>query len=115
MAPTEQTEQLTPADLREAWALLEPSDRLHGFRSLDPSVADDFFLSIRPRDQLELLMLLPEGERRLWLRLLPPDDVADLIQTAPERGREPLLVHLDDATRREVRALLAYAEDQAGG
>lgn len=81
----------------------------------DPSVADDFFLSIKPRDQLALLMLLPEGERRLWLRLLPPDDVADLIQTAPDREREGLLAYLDDATRREVRALLAYAEDQAGG
>lgn len=30
----EKAEQLSPADLREAWALLEPSDRLHGFRSL---------------------------------------------------------------------------------
>jgi magnesium transporter len=46
---------------------------------------------------------------------LPPDDVADVIQSAPEEDREGLLALLDDVTRGEVRALLAYAEDEAGG
>src|SRR6266404_2450347 len=55
------------------------------------------------------------GRRRSWLRLLPPDDAADAIQEADESERESLLGLLDDATRREVTALLAYAEDEAGG
>jgi magnesium transporter len=49
------------------------------------------------------------------MRLLPPDDAADLIQAAPSEKRDPLLQLLDDPTRREVTALLAYAEDNAGG
>ena len=49
------------------------------------------------------------------MRLLPPDDAADVIQAAPEEEREGLLHLLDDPTRREVTALLAYAEDRAGG
>jgi magnesium transporter len=60
-------------------------------------------------------MSLPAHERRSWLRLLAPDDAADLIQEADEEERRQLLVLLDDATRREVSALLAYAEDEAGG
>src|SRR5205814_10319530 len=41
-------------------------------------------------------------------------DAADLIQELPEE-REKMLGLLDDQTRREVAALLAYKEDQAGG
>jgi len=51
----------------------------------------------------------------LWVRLLAPDDTADLIQEAPAEERENLLALLDDATRREVKGLLDYAEDEAGG
>jgi magnesium transporter len=43
------------------------------------------------------------------------DDAADLIQEAGSEHREALLQLLDDPTRKEVHALLAYAEDDAGG
>jgi magnesium transporter len=49
------------------------------------------------------------------MRLLAPDDAADLVQLASGTQREHLLDHLDTATRQEVTALLAYKEDQAGG
>src|SRR5262249_22451871 len=46
---------------------------------------------------------------------LAPDDAADLIQQGPAEEREALLRVLDAPTRAEVAALLAYAEDEAGG
>ena len=50
------------------------------------------------------------------MRLLPPDDAADLVQAAAARpSATGSLALLDDTTRREVTALLAYAEDEAGG
>src|SRR5919108_6458896 len=49
------------------------------------------------------------------MRLVAPDDAADLIQEAPAEEREGLLALLDDQTRREVKGLLDYAEDEAGG
>jgi magnesium transporter len=58
---------------------------------------------------------MPANQRRSWIRLLPPDDAADVVQEADESERDGLLALLDDATRREVGALLAYAEDDAGG
>ena len=58
---------------------------------------------------------LPANERQLWMRQLPPDDAADLLQAAPAELREALLRLLDEPTRREVSALLTYAEDEAGG
>jgi magnesium transporter len=49
------------------------------------------------------------------MRMLAPDDAADLIQEAPSDERENLLLLLDEPMRREVKGLLVYAEDQAGG
>jgi magnesium transporter len=108
-------ERLSAEDLREAWVLFAPEDRRLGFGQLARAEADDFFLSLAARDQEELVLSLPPEERRSWVRLLPPDDAADLVQQAPAAEREGLLSLLDDTTRREVTALLAYAEDEAGG
>jgi magnesium transporter len=114
-ATAEARPRISLEDLRDAWLLLDPEDRVFGFRSLDPADADDFFLSLSTRDQRDLVLHLPAGERRLWLRLLPPDDAADLLQDVPEDERAELLAQLDLATQNDVRALLAYAEDDAGG
>jgi magnesium transporter len=57
---------------------------------------------------------MPADERRGWIRLAP-DDAADVLQQLPEDQRPGLVDLLDDATRHEVQALLAYAEDEAGG
>lgn len=108
-------EPLSISDLEEAWSLLVPSDRLDSFRALDRTDAEDFFLSLSARDQAELLLALPSAERRSWMRLLAPDDAADLVQEVPHEQREELLALLDDPTRHDVSGLLAYAEDDAGG
>jgi magnesium transporter len=102
-------------DLWEEWPALPESERVARFKALPHDEADDFFLSLDPAEQLNLLFALPPGERRLWIRLLAPDDAADMIQAVPPEDRPALLELLDDTTRREVRALLAYAEDDAGG
>jgi magnesium transporter len=94
---------------------LEPEERLSAFRRLPREEADEFFLSLSAREQAELILMLPERERRIWMRLLAPDDAADVIQRVPEEMRPDLVDLLDPTTRRDVRALLAYAEDEAGG
>jgi magnesium transporter len=101
--------------LWEEWPALSVKKRVRRFKQLPRHEADDFYLSLEPREQETLLLSLPVGEQRLWLRVLPPDDAADLLQEAPVGERERLLDMLDDVTRREVRALLAHAEDDAGG
>lgn len=105
----------TPAELYEAWPVLSMDERVEGFEFLPREEADDFFLQLSARNRAQLILALPTGERRLWLRLLAPDDAADLVQEAPAKERENLLALLDDSTRREVKGLLDYAEDEAGG
>lgn len=108
-------ERLTREELEDAWALLPVDDRVAALRELPQAEAQDFFFTLPSLDQAHIVLELPSDERRTWIRILPPDDAADLIQAAPSAEREGLLAALDDATRKEVSALLAYAEDKAGG
>jgi magnesium transporter len=102
-------------ELFDAWPVLSIDERVEGFELLQRDDAEKFFLQLSARDQAQMILALPPGERRLWLRLLPPDEAVDVIQEAPPEEREHLLQLLDEMTRREVRGLLAYAEDDAGG
>jgi magnesium transporter len=108
-------EKLRIDELRDAWALLDAEERLDGFRLLDREDADDFFLELTAPGQESVLRGATPRERRSWLRLLPPDDMVDLLQESPPESRGDLLTLLDEPTRREVTALFAHAEDEAGG
>jgi magnesium transporter len=111
----EAREALSGSELQEMWSSLTLEARLEAFKALSRAEGEDFFWNLSAPDQVELLLELPAVERRGWMRLLAPDDAADVVQAAPEEERDGLLALLDDSSRKEVTALLAYAEDQAGG
>jgi magnesium transporter len=113
--PTGRPDTLLAAELADAWPFLSVEERVEGFRLLPPEEAEGLFLGLEAGDQANLLQHLPRPERQLWIRQLAPDDAADVLQTVLEPEREGLLGLLDAETRREVTALLAYAEDEAGG
>jgi magnesium transporter len=113
--PTPEREPLSLAEIRDVWPLLTQGDRIEAFQLLPRDAAEDFFFSLTARDQAEVVLGMPAREQRSWVRLLPPDDAADLVQAAPTDRRDVLLALLDEPTRREVTALLAYSEDNAGG
>lgn len=102
-------------ELQEVWYLLSADEKLEGFRYLSQIDAEEFFFSLSSHDQGELLLAFRPEERRIWLRILPPDDVADLIQHVDVEHQVELLALLDFPTLKEVKGLLAYKEDQAGG
>lgn len=101
--------------LWDRWPYLSHAQRLKQFREMHTGEKADFFLGLSPHDQSFILFGLPEEQRHVWLRILPPDDAADLIQEAGPKWHDELLALLDEPTRKEVLALLAYKEDEAGG
>jgi len=113
--PPVSEDQLSIDEIRDAWPLLDLDERGDGLRVLPREDAEDFFVSLSAADQAALLVHFRAGQRRQWMRLLEPDDAADVIQEVGEQHREMLLALLDVPTRKEVTALLAYAEDEAGG
>jgi magnesium transporter len=114
-AELEGEDELSVEDLRDAWPLLDLDERSDGLRVLPREDAEDFFVSLPAADQAALLLHFRPGQRRQWMRLLEPDDVADVIQEAGDPHKGGLLALLDVLTRKEVTALLAYEEDEAGG
>lgn len=101
--------------LADVWPILTPEERMEGFNLLGRVDAEAFFLSIGTREQVQILEQLHPAERRSWMRLLAPDDAADVLQEAPEELRTELFGLLDSPSRLEISALMAYAEDDAGG
>lgn len=113
--PPESDDQLTVDELRDAWPLLDLEERGDGLRVLPRDDAEAFFTALPAADHAALIVAFRAGQRRQWIRLLEPDDAADVIQRAGAAHREMLLSLLDTPTRNEVNALLAYEEDEAGG
>ena len=114
-AQHEAEDRLSRAELLEAWDVLSAEERNEGFRLLPRAQQEELFLSLTSHDQALLVAELRPGELRSWVRLLAIDDVVDLLQSSAEEVRDNLFNQLDDASRTEVRALLAYKDDEAGG
>lgn len=101
--------------IHDEWSQLSKEKRKAQFNSLNRTDAEELFLNLNAPDQCDLIDDLSNLEIRSWLRLLAPDDAADLIQEVNPDRKDELLSLLDPQTKREVSALLAYAEDKAGG
>ena len=102
-------------ELIDRWGRLPRAKRLSSFARLARVEQDDFFLGLGFQDQADLIQSMPQGERRLWIRLLAPHEAADVLQHLKPVPRAELLELLDESTRVEVNALLAFKEDHAGG
>lgn len=102
-------------NLLSNWQTLTHSQREEVFAMLGRIDQEELFTNLSSDYQAELFEQIPHGERRSWIRLLAPDDIADLIQNLGEESQAEALRFLDYATLIEVKALLAYAEDEAGG
>lgn len=102
-------------EILQSWPRLNQEDRFEIFHSLRWVDREELFLHLGPADQAKILETKALRERRTWLRILAPDDVADLIQEFPPEERADLIALLDPVTRADVIALLTYKEDNAGG
>ena len=102
-------------ELYEAWPVLSLPERMEGFKLLQQDDAENFFLHLSALDKAQLILALSFGERRVWVRLLAPEEALDVIQELPESERAGMLSLLDDKTRREVKGLINYAEEHSRG
>jgi magnesium transporter len=117
MTPPEvvRAESIDATDLLGLWPILDAEERVSAFRLLNRDEAYRFLRALSTRDEAQLLLSLPASELDNSVRLLAPDDAADVIQEAPEELRPALMAAMDENSRREVKALLVYKEDAAGG
>ena len=113
---TNTNHSVTIDDLWELWPSLSEDERLEWFDQLSHDDAEDFFSSITCEDQSALIAAMTPHQQRQWMRILAPDDAADVLQLIDdEEMQRRLKTYLQDRVRNEVDALMAYKEDEAGG
>lgn len=103
------------ADLADIFPELKPEERLLCFKNLDEEKAADMIEYLSPQLQVELLGDIDEELASRIISKLPHDSAADVLGDMEDDESETYLDKLPDKFSAEVRELLTYNEDTAGG
>jgi magnesium transporter len=108
-------EAFHPSDLADLIETLDEEERPAVLRVLPDELASDTLAEMEEEEHPEDL-LLADPERVVELvRELSDDDAADIIGDLPEEKQREVLAQLPDDEAEEIRDLLAYDEESAGG
>ena len=107
--------ELHPADLASIIEELTPRDRLGVLATLDDEALADVVEEMEPDTQVEVLEDLEPGRAADILEEMSPDDAADLVADLSDRSRDEILALMEADEADEVRDLLSFPEDSAGG
>lgn len=104
-----------PADLAAALMEMSPSRSAEIAAALDDERLADVLEELPEEDQVALLSSLRQDRAADVLEAMEPDDAADLLGDLPANQAEELLELMQPEDARQVRQLLGYADDSAGG
>jgi Mg/Co/Ni transporter MgtE len=110
-----QLAQLHPADLAEILEELDRDRRTVLLQRLDVETAADALEEAPPEVTAQLLEDVPPEKAADILEEMAPDEAADVLGELPEEARDELLGAMERPEAREVRQLLEYPRDSAGG
>jgi len=106
---------LKAADLAEVVHELAPKRRHEVASALTDERLADVLEELPEEAQVEILSSLETGRAADVLEAMQPDDAADLLSELPDEQRDQLLELMEPSEADDVRRLLAYADDTAGG
>ena len=107
--------QLHPSDLASIMDQLAPRDRAGVLAALDDEAVADAMEEMEPDTQVDILEDLAPERAADILEEMSPDDAADLVADLDQDTRDEILSHMEADEVEEVRELLGYPEDSAGG
>jgi len=108
-------EQLHPADLADIVEDLSPAEREAIFETIDSEVAADALTEVDPKMQARILESLEPEKAADIVEEMAPDEAADVLSELQEETSEEILDEMASAPKTEVRELLEFEEDTAGG
>lgn len=103
------------ADLADIFPELKSEERLQCFKHIEEGKAADMIEYLSPQLQVELLGDIDEELASRIISKLPHDSAADVLGDMEDNDSETYLDKLPDKFSAEVRELLTYNEDTAGG
>lgn len=107
--------ELHPADLAEIISDLGRYESTMLLESLDVKTVADTLGEVEPDFQASLIQRMADERAADVLEEMAPDEAADLLGQLPEQRSLQLLELMEDEEADDVRRLLAYPEDSAGG
>jgi len=109
-------EQMHPADLADIVEELGPAEREAIFETIDSEAAADALSEVEnPKMQASILESLEPEKAADIVEEMSPDEAADILSELEEETSEEILDEMDSAPKTEVRELLEFKEDTAGG
>jgi magnesium transporter len=108
-------EGLHPADLADIVEDLSPEERNAVIETLDSEVAADALSEVEPKMQVSILESLDADKAADIVEEMAPDEAADALAEMEEETSEEILEEMDVEPKSDVRELLGYEEDTAGG
>jgi magnesium transporter len=108
-------EDMHPADLADIVEELSPEDRESIFENIDSEVAADALTEIDPEIQASILESLETETAADIVEEMSPDHAADALSELGAETSEEILEEMEHAPKAEVRELLEFEEDTAGG
>ena len=107
--------ELHPADLADILEELSRDEQRSVIESLDDETAAEAVSEIPTRMQVALLNSLSAGKAADIVEEMAPDEAADVLQELPPETTAEVLANMDAEEAEEVRELLGFEENTAGG
>lgn len=107
--------RLHPADIADIVEQLSPQEGAEVIESLDTETAADAMAEAEPETQVAILHQLDTQTQVEIVREMEPDEAADLLDDLPEAQSDALLGQIPPEEAEDVKELMAYDDDTAGG
>jgi CBS domain-containing protein len=107
--------RLRPGELADLLEDLGRGGRNELLASLEPETAADALEEMDPDELVALLHEVPDDRAAALVARMEPDEAVDILRELDADEREDLLGRMPAATARQLRDLLAFPEDTAGG
>ena len=104
-----------PADIADLIDELDEEDRLHLFTLLDVDTASDVILELSDNSREQLIEDLSNEQLTDIIEEMESDDKADIIAELSDDQAKAVLDAIEPEESQEVKELLRYPEDTAGG
>lgn len=110
-----QVNSMHPAEIAGLLESLPLTQREVVWDLIDPELEGDVLVELNDEVRAGLISAMETEELVAAAEGLEPDDLADLLQDLPHAVNRQVLRSLDAQDRERIRAIMAFAEDTAGG
>ncbi|MEJ2143198.1 MAG: magnesium transporter [Gammaproteobacteria bacterium] len=108
-------EEMHPADIAHTLESLPPADREIIWQHIPSEITGETLLHVNDEARANLISKMEPGELVAAAETLDTDDLADILPDIPRDVSNELLLSMEQGERDQLRSVLSYPEDSAGG